>query len=185
MTKVLWHVTASLDGFIASADGSPGWMFEAGHAGPLGGEVMRRTGSILAGRRGFDLGGRAGDGARAIYGGAWSGPLIVLTHRPAPETPGVTFHPGPVPDAVAAARAAAGEKDVGVFGADVARQVLAADLLDEIYVHLVPVLLGDGLRLFAADHRVKLLRTRCEPGDQVVDLGFEVLRPRVPRDRPG
>lgn len=177
-TKVLWHVTASLDGFIAPPDDSYEWAFESGYAGPMGGEVMERTGSILSGRRGFDLGNRAGEGPRGIYGGAWSGRLFVLTHRPAPPTSGVTFHPGPVEDAVAAARAAAGDKDVGIFGANVARQVLAAELLDEIYLHLVPVLLGSGVRLFAADQRVKLRRTRCEPGEQVVDLAFEVLSPR-------
>src|ERR1035441_10462036 len=57
-------------------------MFEYGSAGPMGREVMERTGAILAGRRGFDLGIRAGAGPRAIYGGAWSGPVFVLTHRP-------------------------------------------------------------------------------------------------------
>ena len=91
MSKVLWHVTLSLDGFIAPRDNSAEWMFEYGSAGPMGREVMERAGVILAGRRGFDLGIRAGAGPRAIYGGAWLGPVFVLTHRPGETVGDVTF----------------------------------------------------------------------------------------------
>lgn len=140
MSKVLWHITMSLDGFIAPRDYSAEWMFEHGSAGPMGREVMERTGAILAGRRGYDLGMRAGAGRRAIYGGAWHGPVFVLTHRPADSAGGVTFLSSGIEQAVAAAREAAGAKDVGVFGADLAGQCISAGLVDEIFVHLVPVL---------------------------------------------
>lgn len=66
MSKVLWHITMSLDGFIAPRDYSTEWMFEHGSVGPMGREVMERTGAILAGRRGYDLGMRAGSGPRAV-----------------------------------------------------------------------------------------------------------------------
>jgi dihydrofolate reductase len=150
MSKILWHITASLDGYIAPRDDSTEWMFGHGKAGPMRQEAMERTGAILTGRRGFDLGNRPGAaaGARAIYGGAWTGPIFVLTHRPAENAEGVTFLSGDVASAIARARAAAGERDVGIFGADVAGQCLNAGLVDEIIVHLVPVLLGDGVRLF-------------------------------------
>ena len=74
----------------------------------------------------------------------------MLTHH-APDTPvpGVTFV-GELGSAVAAARAAAGEKYVNVLGAEVARQCLDAGVLDEILVCIAPVLLGDGLRFSAA-----------------------------------
>ena len=95
MSKVLWHITMSLDGFIAPRDYSTEWMFEHGIAGPMGREVMERTGAILAGRRGYHLGTRAGSGPRAIYGGAWQGPVFVLTHRPGDSANGVTFRQYP------------------------------------------------------------------------------------------
>ncbi len=178
MSKVLWHITMSLNGFIAPRDYSTEWMFAYGSAGPLGREVMERTGAILAGRRGFDLGTRAGAGPRAIYGGAWSGPVFVLTHRPGEATGGVTFLSSSVGEAVATAKDAAGGKDVGVFGADLAGQCISAGLVDEIFVHLVPVLLGDGLRLFSVTGSppVKLRKTRCEGAGQITDLSFAVLR---------
>jgi hypothetical protein len=109
-TKVLWHVAMSLDGYIESPDHS------------------------------IDLGTRAGDGPRGIYG--------------------------------------AGDRDVGVFGADVARQCLRAGLIDEIVVHLVPVLLGEGLRLFDSPGAppVRLVKTRCDDPGQITDLTFEIVR---------
>src|SRR5487761_476256 len=117
MTKVLWHVTMSLDGFIAPPDDSVEWMFGHGSAGPIGQEIMTRTSAILAGRRGFDLGNQPGATPRGIYGGAWSGPLFVLTHRPGQHRPGlapdgVTFLSAGIHDAVATAVKAAGDGDV-------------------------------------------------------------------------
>jgi dihydrofolate reductase len=178
MSKVLWHVTMSFDGFIARRDNSTQWMFAYGSAGPMGGEVVARTGAILAGRTGYDLGTRPGSGPRAIYGGAWSGPLFVLTHRTGDTDAGVTFLSGSIEEAVACAKAAADGKDVGVFGADIARQCINAGLVDEIFVHLVPVLLGDGLRLFSdtASPPVRLRKTRCDDAGQITDLSFAVLR---------
>ena len=139
---------------------------------------MERTGAILAGRRGYDLGMRAGSGPRAIYGGAWQGPVFVLTRRPGDSANGVTFLSGSIQEAVATAREAAGAEDVGVFGADLADQCISAGLVDEIFVHLVPMLLGDGLRLFSmtGSASVTLRKTRGDDAAQITDLGFEVLR---------
>lgn len=178
MSKVLWHITMSLDGFIAPRDYSTEWMFGYGSAGPMGREVMERTGAILAGRRGFDQGMRAGSGPRAIYGGAWLGPVFVLTHRPGETAGGVTFLSAGIEEAVATAKEAARGKDVGVFGADLAGQCISAGLVDEIFVHLVPVLLGDGVRLFSVTGSapVKLRKARCDDAGQITNLSFEVLR---------
>ena len=79
-------------------------------------------------------------------------PVIVLTHRARePVTRAATsftFVTDGLESAMRQAKAAAGEGKVGVMGADVARRCLAADLLDEMSIHLVPVLLGEGVRLF-------------------------------------
>lgn len=178
MTQVLWHVTMSLDGYIAPVDDSTDWMFGHGSAGPLGMEIIERTGAVLSGRRGYDLGNRLGEGERKLYGGMWTGPMFVLTHRPddVPDDPGVTFLSAGVADAVAVAKAAAGARAVGIFGANLARQCIESDLLDEIVVHLVPVLLGGGVRLFEAASPVRLRKMRCDDSGQITDLRFEVVR---------
>src|SRR5919199_5978849 len=106
--KVLWHVTMSLDGFIAGPGDSMSWAF--GHAsGPNAavGEVVRTTGAILAGRRWYEL--AHDDPDAAPYGGAWSGPIMVMTHRPPEPSPdaapmrssGQLSGPAPLPQAAA------------------------------------------------------------------------------------
>ena len=180
MSSVVWHTTMSLDGFIAGPDDSMEWAF--GHSGPnpLAEEVMRATGAILAGRRWYDVATAKYGGRRGIYGGAWSGPVFVLTHRPPaePEDAEITFLTTDFAGALDTAREAAGDKHVELFGATIARQAIEANLLDEIVVHVAPVLLGDGVRLYGADpaSKVDLERTALR------DLGGQVsLRYRVKR----
>jgi dihydrofolate reductase len=89
-----------------------------------------------------------GTDKEGAYAGTWHGPSFVLTHDvDQPPAEDVTFV-GDLDTAVAAARAAAGDGYVSILGADVARQCLEAGQLDEILVMVLPVLLGDGTRLF-------------------------------------
>lgn len=179
---VVWHVMMSLDGFIAGPDDSMD--FARGHDGrpnAIADDVMTGTAAILAGRRWHDVATERYDGRRGIYGGAWSGPVLVLTHRAqdASPDPEIRFVSGPIEDAVAAAREAAGGAGrVGIFGADVARQCIDADLLDEVVVHIAPVLLGDGVRLYdgSGARTVALERTAVAESGQVTDLRFRVRR---------
>ncbi|MEY9848721.1 dihydrofolate reductase family protein [Streptacidiphilus sp. MAP5-3] len=146
MTKVLWHITMSLDGFIAAPNDDMAWIADYVGPNPAVTEVMSRIGALLIGARTYRI--ARAEGGRP-YGGAWTGPQVVLTHA-APEAaaPGFTFVDG-VEKAVAAARSAAAPgKDVVVLGANAARQCLDAGLLDEVLVHSVPLLLGDGVRMF-------------------------------------
>ena len=142
--KVLWHVTMSADGFIAGRHDAIDWAFGHGRPGPIADEVIRATGAVLAGRRCYDGGTRPGAHPQGIYGGAWNGPMFVLTHRP-PETspdPQISFLSDGIENVVATALAAAGPKSLGIFGASIARQCIAHGLIDEIVMHVVPVLLG-------------------------------------------
>ena len=109
--------------------------------------LQAEIGAMLTGRRTFDKAG--GWGGRHSWG-----PAFVLTHK-VPDgwpRPGSTVHfvTDGLESAVAQARAAAGERAVGVHGGDTIRQCLDAGLLDEIHIDLVPVLLGAGIPLF--DH---------------------------------
>jgi dihydrofolate reductase len=151
MSKVLWNTMMSLDGFIAGPDDDMRWVFGVdGGAGETVGAVVRSTGALLVGRRTQDVEDRLQPG---FYGGAFRGPFFVLRHDPPPEPPvvkGVTgqFLDVGIDEAVRVAKEAAGGGDVVVLGANIARQCLEAGLLDEIIVHVAPVLVGDGVRLF-------------------------------------
>jgi len=118
------------------------------------------------------------DGVSGIYGGQWRGPVFVLTHRPphAAADESVTFLSTPLPDAVRTALEAAGGSNVVIFGASLARQCLQARLLDEIVVHLAPVLLGDGVRLYdsTGTDPVMLTRTALAATGQLTDIRFRV-----------
>ncbi len=112
------------------------------------------------------------------FGGGWSGPQFVLTHR-APDipSPGVTFV-SDLDSGVAAAKAAAGDKYVNILGANIARQCLDAGVLDEILVLIAPVLLGDGIRLFdrPGGTNVKLERISLTQAPQATNLWLRVAR---------
>lgn len=151
MATVIWHTMLSLDGFIAGPDDDMAWVFGVdGGPGRIAGEVLAATGALLVGRRTQDVEDRLRPG---FYGGAFHGPFFVLRHDPPAEPPvvkGVTgrFLDVGIEQAVAVAKEAAGGANVVVLGAAVARSCLEAGLLDEIIVHVAPVLVGGGVRLF-------------------------------------
>jgi len=175
--KVFIHFTMSLDGFIADADGRLDWAFA--FAGPSRAAVRKITdpiGAVLAGRHGYDLGMMRG--TMKVYGGAWSGPQFVLTHRPGdpPADPSITFLSCGIAEAVSTALAAAGGKDVVVMGASIARQCLAEGLTDEILLHVVPVVLGDGIRLFSGplQQPITLRTVSLGQSGELIDIRFNV-----------
>lgn len=188
--KVVWHVTMSLDGFIAGADDAMDWVFEHHtEPSPVAEDAIRTTGAVLAGRRWYDLAISLSGNSRAlaagirrgtegIYGGAWTGPVFVLTNRPpsAPDDPAITFLSDGVENAVATSLAAANGKNVVLFGSTIPRQCVAAGLVDEILIHLAPVLLGDGIRLYGAPGagRVSLNQIHVGRSGKVLDLRFRV-----------
>jgi dihydrofolate reductase len=183
VNQVVWHVTMSLDGFITGPDDAMEWAFEYPEAPMrLADEVMRSTGAILAGRRWYDVATERYSGRQGIYGGAWEGPVFVLTHRAADHDvsdPGITLLTGDLEDAVRTAGEAAGDKNLEIFGANLAAQCLDHGLIDEIVVHVAPVLLGGGVRLYGeAGSRAQV---RLEPIDRAEAGDLQSLRYRVSR----
>ena len=164
MSKVLLEMSVSLDGYVTDPDVSPEepmgrggerlheWMFEG--RSPAESEQyeidhFRDIGAVIVGRRMADLGiGYWGDEP------TFHAPVFVVTNRPA-ETivkaggTSYRFVTNGIDDALRQAREAAGQADVIVMGGgDIARQYLRAGAVDELRLHLVPVILGAGTRLF-------------------------------------
>jgi dihydrofolate reductase len=187
MGKLLFHTMMSLDGFTAGPNDDMQWVFGIeGGPSPTRDEVLRSTGALLVGRRTQDVEDRLQPG---FYGGAFSGPFFVLRHDPPPELPvvkGVTgqFIDASIEEAVALAKEAANGGNVVVLGANVARQCLEAGLLDEIIVHVAPVLVGDGVRLFdrAGGAPVNLTPVSCTEEGGMTVLRY-VLGPVSPEGR--
>lgn len=143
--KVLWHFSMSLDGYVAGPQHSMDWLAGTVDRAGLEDEYISTTGAILGGRDGHD----AFLDVEA-YGGAWAGPEFVLTHHPEDAVPkaGTTFLDCDVVEALQVAKDAAGGKNVEVLSASIGRQLLERGLIDEIDLHIAPVLLGDGVRLY-------------------------------------
>jgi dihydrofolate reductase len=185
VSAVLWHTQMTLDGFIAGPNDDMRWAFEA-EAGPdeTIDEVVSSTGALLVGRRTQDVEDREQPG---FYGGAYRGPFFVLRHDPPAEPPvvkGVTgqFIDVDIEEAVAIAKQAAEGRNVVILGANVAGQCIEAALLDEVLVHVTPVLLGDGVRLFTrpGGTKIKLERTSVHENGQLTALRFSVVKDDSP-----
>jgi dihydrofolate reductase len=144
--KVLWHFAMSLDGFVAGPNHSMDWMTGTSSRPDLIKEYAETTGAILGGRDGWD----AYPDSNAPYGGALQAPVFVLTHHPEDAQPddGVTFLTCDVAEAVRIGLAAAGGKNLEIFSPTIGRQLFERGLIDEINLHIMPVLLGAGIRLF-------------------------------------
>jgi len=182
------YMSMSLDGFIAGPDDRTGqelgrdggrlfnWLDDPLSPGPNG-QVYREamaTGAVISGRRTFELAGRwQGDHHDGV-------PIFVLTHHvdDGDVPPGSARFVTDVGECAGQARAAAGDRAVMVHGAGAAQALLRAGLLDEMEIHLVPVLLGEGRRLFDSlgpDH-IELELVRRVEGRDVTHLRYRVKR---------
>ncbi|WP_328473904.1 dihydrofolate reductase family protein [Actinoplanes sp. NBC_00393] len=196
MSEVIAKATVSLDGFIADEQDQVGPLFDwygngevayAGgdpervfHLSPASADYMKRTWSRIGvgviGRRLFDL--TDGWGGRPAAGDH----VFVVTHEaPAgwayPDAP-FTFVTDGLASAIGQAKAAAGGRDVSLTGGDLLGQALAAGLVDEVQVDLVPVVFGKGVRFFGEFGGPPALLDDPEivQGDRVIHLRFRVRR---------
>ncbi len=203
MSATVLYMSISLDGFIAGPNEGPDnglgdggerlheWFWSSADAdrngdpkgvrGGLAGvngqvvdEVMA-TGAVVAGRGTFEpAGGWGGDHHDGV-------PIFILTrHDPADlrQWPLVTYV-NDVTTAMTQAKEAAGDKNVLVHGAGTAQLALAASVLDELELHVIPVLFGQGRRLFEglAPEQIELQRTRILEGENgVTHMHYRVQR---------
>jgi dihydrofolate reductase len=186
-------MSMSLDGYIAGPNDEPGnpggdgfdrlhdWY---GDSQPSDGgpskvsaeflDEMNATGAVLAGRRTVEQVNH--------YGGHHHGvPIFVPSHRPpgpsVADYPLVTYVTSGIEDAMAQAKAAAGDRNVLVHGAYTAQRALEAGVLDEIQIHQIPVLFGGGLRLFdVLPSRVELEIIRVIDTPEATHIRYRVRR---------
>jgi len=198
VSSTVLYMSMSLDGFIAGPNESPDnalgdgghrlheWALgtEADHGRALEHltgpdrevfEEFMSTGAVLAGRGTFEpAGGWNGDHHDGV-------PIFILSrHEPGPEfarMPAVTYV-SDLESAVGQAKQAAGAKNVLVHGASIAQRALVAGLLDEVQIHLVPVLLGEGRRLFEhlGTEQRQLDLIRVVQGRDATHLRYRVRR---------
>jgi dihydrofolate reductase len=144
-------------------------------------EPSARFFDAIAGRVGVALAGRTTYEHSSHGGGGGPHPtakLFVLSHRPAPEISETqTLVTTGVEDAIAAAREAAGDKDVGLMGGGLVTSALKAGLVDEVILHQVPILLGGGHSFFQElPEHVRLRLVEAVPAPGVTHLHYEVVR---------
>ena len=201
MTSVICQLTVSLDGFVAGPDqslenplGEGGedlhtWMF-AGEGGPavdadLAARHGEGVGAYIMGRNMFGPPDRESD---LNWRGWWGEdppyhvPVFVLTHHAREDLPmdgGTVFHfvTDGLESALAQARAAAGSANVQISGgASTARQFLKAGLVDELYLHVTPIVLGDGQRLWDGLEGIRFEPYEVVASPAVTHLRYRVLR---------
>ena len=199
MGKVIAGITTSVDGYFTGPDDGPGcglgvggerlhywvfggpWSYDSGPKGDPTGEdkewldqAMTRVGAVVGGRWTYE--------AADHWGGRnpWGIPFFIVTHRPdeQPEaSAGFEFVDG-LETAVERARSAAGDKDVHVMGGgDIIRQVLAAQLVDELTIIIAPVVMGGGKRLFEGfDHSLDLEHLGVRQSPLAIFIDYRVVR---------
>jgi dihydrofolate reductase len=198
MTKVTCDMAVSVDGFTAGPNQGPDkpfgdgavdrlhqWMFEQPEANAAAIAAIDAAGAYVMGRNMFG----PGRGAWDLDWKGWWGdeppyhaPVFVLTHHP--REPLVmqggttfTFVTDGIESALAQARAASGAADVAIAGgAATVNQYLAAGSIDELRLHVAPVVLGAGERLFDGVGDIGLERVDVSGTDLVTHLTYRVLR---------
>jgi dihydrofolate reductase len=190
---VVMYASVSVDGLIADEDDQPGPLFDW----LTGGDVpLDDSGVLKVSQTSYDHTRPYWDGIGVTIAGrhvfdmtdGWDGKppggvehVVVVTHRPMPEgwDPAAPFHfVDGVEAAVAKAQELAGERIVEVAAGDVGGQVLAAGLVDEVRMDVVPVVLGSGKRFFGSVDAQHLLEDPdvVIQGNRVVHLCFRVRR---------
>lgn len=199
MSATVLYMSMSLDGFIAGPNerldnglgdggerlhdwvpmgGDPDPRALRGRLGGANGQVVDEfmsTGAVVAGRGTFEpAGGWGGDHHDGV-------PIFILTRRDPAELQdwSLVTYVDDVTSAMTRAKQAAGDKDVLVHGAGTAQLALTAGVLDEIEIHLIPVLLGQGRRLFEdlRPEHIELERTRILEGEAgVTHMHYRVKR---------
>ena len=187
MGNVVIDMSMSLDGYIAAPNDNPqqglgedgmrlhNWAFDDPSVfNRVYGNIVENTGAVIMGRRSYD---------NSIENWGGKGPIenvpcFVVTHRAfADHDPIFTVVTDGIESALSKAQTVAGAKAIGLMGANLDQQFLAAGLVDEIRIHVVNVLLGGGRRLFdQLPERIELEQTSVSDMAGVAHVEYRVVR---------
>jgi dihydrofolate reductase len=201
MAKAVIDVSMSLDGFVAGPDDGPklpvggrggadiqlvfqctmayeGSMFKPKGANrEVVAEMFEHAGVMLTGRRTYEIA-KGWNGEHPVN----AIPVVIMTHKPPVKPPKgkwqLVFVADGIESAVKKAKSLANDKHVGIAGASIAQQALRAGLVDELYLHIAPILLGAGVRLFEhlGDAPIQLKRIRSVETEEAMHVRYEVVR---------
>ncbi|MCF2570565.1 dihydrofolate reductase family protein [Brevibacterium sp. UCMA 11754] len=187
MARVTWGFTSSLDGFITGPNHDMSWM--AGLGSLSDGTVedlASQVAIIISGRRGYDAAkaqaAERDEMTSEAYGGAWEGTEFILTHRPEElaEDTTITALNCSIAEVVDRAQAIAGDRDIQIISADIGRQALEVDLIDEMQVFVAPIFLGDGTRIFDVPGGRRVYWELIAEDEANKDAWFRRFRPKQP-----
>lgn len=189
MTKIFIDITMSLDGFIAGPDISPenpmgkgglrlhDWLFGAQTDADkkISSEQMQNTGAVIIGRRMYET----------AISGPWgnenpfAAPVFVLTEvAPEQKIDGFTYVKDGIESALVLAKKVAGDKNIWITGANVSQQYLKAGHVDELHIHIAPVLFTKGTKLFEniGDQNIELEVQGCVQTPAATHIVYKVIR---------
>jgi len=173
--KIIVYVATSADGYIARPDGSVDWLDRPMPKGAYGMTAFARSiDTILWGRKTYDFAAKMG--GVGAYGKVKH---YAFSHQPPSDPlPGVEFVPESIPEFVGKLQAVRGKNIWMMGGAGIIASFLDAGAIDEFSIHVIPVMIGEGIPLVAPRHRnipLQLISTRSFP-DGVVHLNYSVRR---------
>ena len=188
MSKVAIDMSMSLDGFIAGPNDTPEeglgkggeklheWLSDPETVEKVSGDLAKTTGAVIMGRRTYDNSIKWwGD-----QGPVGDVPCFVLTKKgtePESFSKVFTFVTDGIESALELAKKAAGGKDIGITSAHTIQEYLKAGLVDEINIHLIPILLGGGRSLFGELGKfIELEKISVKDGSGVTHLTYEVKK---------
>ena len=197
MTRVVAEISMSLDGYVTGPDpdemhglgigGEPLHTWAVASDDPVDAEVLREaieaSGSVVMGRRLFDIvDGPSGWNDEMGYGAglAATPAFFVVTHSPPAHVRldlDFTFVTDGIDATIEQARSAAGSKDVVVMGGgSVVSQCVVRGLVDELRIHLAPIVLGGGTPLFSGNERCELVQRSVRASSTATHLTYQVVR---------
>ena len=181
MAKVIVGMTTSLDGFVNDRTGSVARLYPdlaALRKTEMLQDAIANTGAVVMGRRAYEM--ANGD----FTGYEFQVPIFVVTHHPPKQVAKgenarlrFAFVTEGVEQAIRKAKDAAGQQDVTIIGgASTARQAIASGLVDQVEIGIVPVIFGEGLRLFETGDEVQLEKIEVLESPGRTDIKFRVIK---------
>lgn len=173
MRKIKLFIAMSLDGYVADSEGKVGWLGGQGNDEEMidtYSEFVTHVDTVVMGWNTYNQIVTELSPKEWVYSGLTS---YVITHRDCPSTDMIQFTNEDPCSLIRELREKEG-KDIWICGgADLVRQLTAEDLIDVYYISVIPMLLGNGIRLFGSGKEIPLRLVKTQNYDGITDLIYE------------